>query len=58
MVHLRNNEKRLSIDEENQFFHFKVAFLNLRHLKLCLAISKQYFRLDLLLQNTQASFIM
>ena len=30
-VHLRNGEKRLSVDGENPFFHIKVTFSNLRH---------------------------
>ena len=33
-VHLRNDEKRLSIDGENQFFDMKVTFSNLRHPQL------------------------
>ena len=30
-VHLRNDEKLLSIDGENRFFHIKFTFSNLRH---------------------------
>ena len=63
-VHLRNNEKRLSIDGEHRFFHIKVTFSNLYHpqfflnswVAICLAISKQYFRLCLLFQK-HSSFL-
>ena len=36
-VHLRNDDKRLSIDGENRFFHIRVTFSNLRHTQICIA---------------------
>ena len=36
MVHLRNGDKRLSIDGENRFFHIKVKFSILRHSQFCI----------------------
>ena len=68
IVHLRNDDKRLRIDRENQFFHIKVTFSNLRHPQFCIednflkikggnlfANLQQYFRLGLRFPNTQAS---
>ena len=36
MVHLKNDDKRLSINGENRFFHIKVTFSNLRHSQFCI----------------------
>ena len=36
MVHLRNDDKRLSIDGENRIFHIKVTASNLRHTQFCI----------------------
>ena len=59
-MHLRNDEKKLRIDEDNQLSYIKVRFSNLHHPPLrtnyetlgwqfvyFLAISKQFFRLGL-----------
>ena len=36
MVHFRNDDKRLSIDGENRFFHIRVTFSNLRDPQFCI----------------------
>ena len=36
MAHLNNDDKGLSIDEENRFFHFRVTFSNSGHPQFCI----------------------
>ena len=36
MVHLKDDDKRLSINGENRFFVIKVTYSNLRHSQFCI----------------------
>ena len=40
IVHLSNDDKRLSIDGENRFFHSNVTFSDLHHPQFCIEVNK------------------